>query len=161
MTAAELFDVHPDDDAAMQELRRLLARCSDGTLLARCHGGGSPGAVRLELEALPSRRDQATVAAWAEDGMVGIGSLVYEAGGIEIAVLVEDAWQRRGVGTALTQRLGQEAARDGALAVSASLSTTNTAALALLRKVFPGLALTRPRDGLITAVCPIVTGAGR
>lgn len=161
MTAFELFDVHADDDAAMQELPRLLARCSDETLLARCHGGGSPGAVRLHLEALPSRADQLTVAAWTEQSMVGVGSMVYDAGGIEIAVLVEDAWQRHGAGTALATRLGEEAARDGALAVTASVSTTNTAGLALLRKVFPLLVLAAPRDALITAVCPVVAGADR
>lgn len=161
MTAFELFDVHADDDATMQELRRLLARCSDETLLARCHGGGSPGAARLHLEALPSRADQLTVAAWTEQSMVGVGSMVFDAGGIEIAVLVEDVWQRHGAGTALATRLGETAARDGALAVTASVSTTNAAGLALLRKVFPLLAPAAPRDGLITAVCPVVTGAGR
>lgn len=160
MTAFELFDVYADDDATMQELRRLLVRCSDATLRSRCHGG-TPGAARLFLEALPSRADQLTVAAWTDQSMVGVGSMVFDAGGIEIAVLVEDAWQRHGAGTALATRLGEEAARDGALAVTASVSTTNSAGLGLLRKVFPALALAAPRDGLITAVCPVVTGASR
>ncbi|RDI35409.1 GNAT family N-acetyltransferase [Lentzea flaviverrucosa] len=161
MTRFELFDVHSDDDAAMQELRRLLARCSDASLLARCHGGGSPDAARLYLEALPTRADQLTVAVWTEHGMVGVGSMTFDAGGIEIAVLVEDAWQRHGAGAALAARLGEKAARDGALAVTASVSTTNSAGLALLRKVVPLLALAAPHDGLITAVCPVVTGASR
>jgi GNAT superfamily N-acetyltransferase len=160
VTTFEVFDVYADDDATMQELRRLLARCSDATLRSRCPGG-TPGAARLLLEALPSRADQLTVAAWTEQSMVGIASMLFEAGGIEIAVLVEDAWQRHGAGTVLATRLAEEAARDGALAVTASVSTTNTAGLGLLRKVFPALALAAPRDGLITAVCPVVTGAGR
>lgn len=160
MTTFEVFDVHSDDDAAMRELRGLLARCSDATLRSRCHGG-TPDAARLLLEALPSRTDQLTVAAWTEQSMVGVGSMLFDAGGIEIAVLVEDAWQRHGVGTALTTRLAEEAARDGALAVTASVSTTNAAGFGLLRRVFPALAVAAPRDGLIIAVCPVVMGAGR
>lgn len=156
----EVFDLYADDDDAMRELRRLLARCSDAALRSRCHGG-TPGAARLLLEALPSRADQLTVAAWTEQSMVGVASMLYDAGGIEIAVLVEDAWHRHGAGTALATRLGEEAARDGALAVTASVGTTNTAALAVLRRVFPALALAAPRAGLITALCPVVTGAGR
>ncbi|MDX8140541.1 MULTISPECIES: GNAT family N-acetyltransferase [Lentzea] len=160
MTTFEVFDVYADDDATMQELRGLLARCSEATLRSRCHGG-TPGAARLLLEALPSRADQLTVAAWTEQSMVGVASMLYDAGGIEIAVLVEDAWQRHGAGTALAARLAEEAARDGVLAVTASVGTTNTAGIGLLRKVFPALALAAPRGGLITAVCPVVTGAGR
>ncbi|WP_053736323.1 GNAT family N-acetyltransferase [Nocardia sp. NRRL S-836] len=159
-TTFEMFDVHADDDVTMRELRRLLARCSDAALRSRCHGG-TAGAARLLLEALPARADQLTVAAWTEQSMVGVASMIFDADGIEIAVLVEDAWQRRGAGTALATRLGEEAARDGALAVTASVGATNTAGLGLLRKVFPALAFAAPRDGLITAVCPVVTGGSR
>lgn len=146
----------------MYELRALLARCSDATLLARCLGRGSPGAARLHMEALPSRSGQFTVAAWAEQGMVGVGSLLYASGGIEFAVLVEDAWQRHGVGTALARRLSDVAALDGALAVTASVTTANTAAMALLRKVFPQAVFTASSDGLVTAMCPVIaTGVQR
>ena len=160
MSALELIEVTATDGAALAELCDLLSRCSDDVLRSRCFGG-SPSAARLLLEALPFRASQLTIAARAEQRMVGVGSLVFEAGGVEIAVLVEDAWHRRGIGTALTARMGVEAARRGAVAVVASMAITNVAAMSLLRSVFHGVALSARPDGLIVAVCPVSVSGSR
>ena len=55
----------------------------------------------------------------------------------EIALTVEDAWQRRGVGRRLVRRLGVLAARRGFDTFVASIHPDNRAALALLRELVP------------------------
>ena len=55
----------------------------------------------------------------------------------EIALTVEDAWQRRGVGRRLVRRLGVLAARRGFDAFVATIHPDNRAALALMRDLVP------------------------
>ncbi|MFC5054263.1 GNAT family N-acetyltransferase [Saccharothrix xinjiangensis] len=82
----------------------MVARCSDRTVLHRS-GGGSPDSVRRWLRSLPDRTGHTTVAGWRDRRLVGMTTAVQDDGRIEPAVVVEDAWQRRGVGTALVSRL--------------------------------------------------------
>jgi acetyltransferase len=55
----------------------------------------------------------------------------------ELAVTVVDAWQRRGVGVALTEALGERAARAGIRRFRATLLRGNRGALALVRRLGP------------------------
>ena len=55
----------------------------------------------------------------------------------EIALTVEDAWQRRGIGRKLVRRLGVLAARRGFDAFVATIHPDNRAALALLHQLAP------------------------
>jgi RimJ/RimL family protein N-acetyltransferase len=55
----------------------------------------------------------------------------------EIALTVEDAWQRRGIGRKLVRRLGVLAARRGFDTFVATIHPDNRAALALLRDLVP------------------------
>jgi GNAT superfamily N-acetyltransferase len=70
----------------------------------------------------------------------------------EVACEVVDAWQGRGVGRRLLTAIVAEAARIGVSRVHARVLSQNTAALALLRSVFP-ICLRRPDREAIELVC--------
>ena len=59
----------------------------------------------------------------------------------EIAVTVEDAWQRLGVGRRLTKRLAMRAAEQGIESFEAVVQPDNRPALGLLRKLSPDAAV--------------------
>ncbi|WP_447002364.1 GNAT family N-acetyltransferase [Saccharothrix isguenensis] len=132
--------------ADRRSVEAMLDRCSDRTVLDRC-GGGSPDAVRLYLRSLANRSRQTTVAGWHGHRLVGVATAVHDDDGSELAILVEDAWQRRGVGTALMSRLLADTA--GRSVLRAQVAVTNTAALALLRRVTPTARLGAPDAGVI------------
>jgi GNAT superfamily N-acetyltransferase len=64
----------------------------------------------------------------------------------EIAVAVVDRWQRRGVGRRLLEELTAVAARMGVAELHGDVLPDNEAMLALVRKVLPGVRLTREID---------------
>ncbi|GGN23342.1 hypothetical protein GCM10011609_76090 [Lentzea pudingi] len=66
--------------------------------------------------------------------------------GAEIAVAVVDLWQRRGVGRLLLEELTAVAARMGVAELHGNVLPDNHAMLALVRKVLPGVRLTREVD---------------
>jgi GNAT superfamily N-acetyltransferase len=66
--------------------------------------------------------------------------------GAEIAVAVVDLWQRRGVGRRLLEELTSIAARLGVAELHGAVLPANEAMLALVRKVLPGVRLTREID---------------
>jgi GNAT superfamily N-acetyltransferase len=66
--------------------------------------------------------------------------------GAEIAVAVVDLWQRRGVGRLLLEELTLIAARMGVAELHGDVLPDNRAMLALVRKVLPGVRLTREVD---------------
>jgi GNAT superfamily N-acetyltransferase len=55
----------------------------------------------------------------------------------EVAIVVDDAWQRRGVGRILVQRLIARARRRGIRVFSGTMLSENQAAQAMLRAFFP------------------------
>lgn len=89
----------PDDLPGMLSM---LARCSNRTLVRRFHGA-TDGA--FHLHELARRSDHLTLGAWNGSACVGLGTLVTEDPSHDLGVLVEDAWQGRGVGTSLLTRL--------------------------------------------------------
>lgn len=132
--------------ADRRSVEAMLDRCSDRTVLDRC-GGDSPNTVRLYLRSLPDRSRQTTVAGWHGHRLVGMATAVHDNDGSELAILVEDAWQRRGVGTALMSRLLADTA--GHSALHAQVAVTNTAALALIRRVAPTARFDAPDAGVL------------
>ncbi|MEU0882540.1 GNAT family N-acetyltransferase [Lentzea sp. NPDC005914] len=66
--------------------------------------------------------------------------------GAEIAVAVVDLWQRRGVGRRLLEELTTIAARIGVAQLHGTMLPDNAGMLALVRKVLPGVRLTREID---------------
>ena len=93
----------------------MLARCSRATLFHRFHGL-TDGVAYFGAQ-LRDRPSDQTLLAWYGSTCVGAATLGFGATGIvDVAVLVEDAWQRRGIGTQLTASL-----LDGARAKGVSI----------------------------------------
>ncbi|ROT32948.1 GNAT family N-acetyltransferase [Micromonospora sp. HM5-17] len=110
-----------------ERLRRLLAPARGVTLLAVPEGGtGDP------------------------DRVVAMANLVAEGELAQVALLVEDAWQRRGLGGALLRRLATYADRGGYAALSAYTPADNVGMLRLLNRFHrPGAV---ERDGNLLSV---------
>lgn len=72
----------------------------------------------------------------------------------EVAVLVEDAWQRAGIGRQLLAVLTELAARRGVRTVTATVQPDNRPVLALVRRLLPRSTLT-PDDGVLTVTSPL------
>jgi GNAT superfamily N-acetyltransferase len=147
----------PDDHAAALAMH---ARCSAATLAARYHGPVDDAARYLTH--LLSPRFGRTLAVETPSGrLVALGHLLWDGDENEVALLVEDGWQRRGIGAALLRRLVElaaEARRDSVYAVTRS---TNTGMVATMREL--GLPLDyQMEDGtlVITAALPAATGSG-
>lgn len=80
---------------------------------------------------------------------VGIARLIKTGGcGAEIAVAVVDRWQRRGIGRRLLEALTEVAARLDVAELHGDILPDNEAMLALVRKVLPGVRLTRDVDSI-------------
>ncbi|UCM86636.1 GNAT family N-acetyltransferase [Streptomyces marincola] len=96
------------------------ARCSPQTLAQRYHGeAGEADGYLAHL--LSPRHGQSVVAETAGGEVVGLGHLLEDDGESEVALLVEDGWQRLGVGTALLRallRLAEQSHRDSVYAVT-------------------------------------------
>ena len=126
---------------------------SAGTSLRRRYPGGTPGDARLArlLEPAGGR----TLVAVAGDRVVATASLVAEGDLGEIAMLVEDAWQRRGIGTALLRRLVGYAERSRFAALVAHTAVENVAMLRTLRRLGAGEA---EGDGTMVSVTLPLSG---
>jgi GNAT superfamily N-acetyltransferase len=115
-------------------LLAMLRRCSPATLFHRFHGvtDGVPYAERLVAD-----RGHRSLTAWAGDDCVGLATLAGGAGGHELGVLVEDAWQRRRVGTALVAGLLGSARAGGVGELVADVLAEDAFVLASLRRLGP------------------------
>ena len=98
--------LEPDDlDAVVAMLRR----CSRETLFRRFHGVTDGTFFAHELA---TTHRQESLGAWVGDDCIGIATIAVDADH-DLSVLVEDAWQGRGVGTELVERLVDEARAAG------------------------------------------------
>lgn len=108
------------------------ARCSAETLRRRYHvpmSTLSPSRARALLE--PA--EGVSLVATSGGAVVGTGLVVQGAEGAEIAVMVEDGWQRQGIGAKLVRALAERAALDGADVVCLAVQPDNSAAPRTLR----------------------------
>lgn len=119
----------PGDLAAAREMHD---RCSAATLARRYHG--PVGDADRYLRHLLSPRFGRTLAAHTSSGrLVALGHLLWDGEETEVALLVEDAWQRRGVGGELLGRLTALAAEAGCESVYAVTQSSNTGMVAAMR----------------------------
>ncbi|WP_033325210.1 GNAT family N-acetyltransferase [Streptomyces yerevanensis] len=120
-------DTHDIDAAkAMHE------RCSPRTLSLRYHG--PVGDADRYLKHLLSPRFGRTLAVQTASGrIVGLGHLLWDGDETEVALLVEDAWQRHGIGSELLGRLVTMAAEAGCDSVYAVTQSSNTGMVAAMR----------------------------
>lgn len=87
-------------------------RCSAATLFRRYHTGMRTVPRRWLHRLLVPPRGTSVLAVFGRE-VIGLAQLIPSEGGAEISLLVEDAWQRQGIGTALLARLAALAAAAG------------------------------------------------
>ncbi|MFJ4715245.1 GNAT family N-acetyltransferase [Streptomyces sp. NPDC088785] len=119
----------PSDVPAAKEMHE---RCSARTLSMRYHG--PVGDADRYLGHLLSPRFGRTLAAQTASGrIVALGHLLWDGDETELALLVEDGWQRRGVGAELLGRLVAMAVEAGCESVYAVTQASNTGMVAAMR----------------------------
>ena len=133
-------------------LERMLARCTGQTRYRRFHGPVTVFPERYLTEALSgSPLHFALVACLDEDGAEEDGTVVgstvasgtvvalascraVDEGVAELGILVEDGWQRRGVGSDLLREIVAYAARTGLRALQAQVLAEQPWIVGLLRR---------------------------
>lgn len=135
---AYLRQARPDD---LPRIEALIERCSQVTQALRFFQGGASDTASLARK-LYSPMDDAsgltlvvTVGTGETTRLVGIGSSFRNSDGetAEVAFLVEDAFQGKGIGTLLVERLAMEAAEAGLHALEAYVLPDNRQMLDVFR----------------------------
>ncbi|MGW7354848.1 GNAT family N-acetyltransferase [Streptomyces sp. NPDC054784] len=122
------------DTRDVEAARAMHERCSPRTLSLRYHG--PVGDADRYLQHLLSPRFGRTLAAETASGrLVALGHLLWDGDETEIALLVEDDWQRRGIGTELVRRLVDMAAETRCAHVYAVTQASNTGMAAAMRSL--------------------------
>ena len=122
--------IGPLTRADMLAVSEMTARCSRDTIFHRFHGFIDLPTYLGNLLA----SEQKSVVAWWEGCCVGLASLGPGARGQELAVLVEDACQRQGVGVALLEALVDLAKRRGCNLLHADVLFENVFILGVLAR---------------------------
>jgi GNAT superfamily N-acetyltransferase len=113
-----------------------LSRCSPASLFHRFHGFTDGVAYCVAL--LQDRPVDYALTAWHGSTCVGVASLgVGATGDMDLAVLVPDAWQRRGIGTRLTSSLFDSARKEGVSTVHADVLGEDRFIVQALRRIGP------------------------
>ncbi|MFF3302306.1 GNAT family N-acetyltransferase [Streptomyces sp. NPDC002908] len=130
--------------------RAMHDRCSDRTLGLRYHGPVRD--ADRYLDHLLSPRFGRTLAVQTASGrLVALGHLLWDGDETEVALLVEDDWQRRGIGSELLGRLVTLAVEAGCDSVYAVTQAHNTGMVAAMR------ALSLPLDYQIEEGTLVIT----
>ncbi|MFE9613610.1 GNAT family N-acetyltransferase [Streptomyces sp. NPDC006012] len=120
------------DMSDLEAAKAMHARCSARTLGMRYHGPARD--ADRYLDHLLSPRFGRTLAVRTASGrLVALGHLLWDGDETEIALLVEDEWQRRGLGGKLLGRLVALAVEAGSDSVYAVTQASNTGMLAAMR----------------------------
>jgi GNAT superfamily N-acetyltransferase len=113
----------------------MLARCSRQSLYHRFHGYTDGVAYTRTLLA---RRDDETLLVWSGSVCLGMGSVSWDdRGQAHLGVLVEDRWQRRGVGTRLIRALIERVSLRGVTRLHADILGEDQFLLRSLRRIGP------------------------
>ncbi|MFJ5848283.1 GNAT family N-acetyltransferase [Streptomyces sp. NPDC092903] len=138
------------DHADLEAARAMHDRCSEQTLRLRYHGPVRD--ADRYLDHLLSPRFGRTLAVQTASGrLVALGHLLWDGDETEVALLVEDDWQRRGIGSELLGRLVALAAEAGCESVYAVTQASNTGMVAAMR------ALSLPLDYQIEEGTLVIT----
>ncbi|MFB7517192.1 GNAT family N-acetyltransferase [Streptomyces sp. NPDC056144] len=120
------------DQRDLPAARAMHDRCSARTLGLRYHG--PVGDAGRYLDHLLSPRFGRTLAVQTASGrMVALGHLLWDGDETEVALMVEDDWQRRGIGSELLHRLVALAEEAGCASVYAVTQASNTGMVAAMR----------------------------
>ncbi|MBW5483968.1 GNAT family N-acetyltransferase [Streptomyces bambusae] len=138
------------DSADLAAARAMHDRCSARTLGLRYHGPVAD-ADRYLGHLLSPRFGRTLAATTASGKLVALGHLLWDGDETEVALLIEDEWQRRGIGSELLRRLVALAVEAGCDSVYAVTRAANTGMVAAMR----GLGL--PLDYLIEEGTLVIT----
>jgi GNAT superfamily N-acetyltransferase len=143
-----------EDVEAVQAMHE---RCSPTTRYRRyLSGSAGPTAVQLGRLLTPARGAALVAEVETADGdrLVAVANLIGEGDVAEVAVLVEDAWQRRGIGTALVRRLVTMAGQTGYAALVLHTLAENSPMLHTLERL--GRECAHDLDGsMLTVTLPL------
>ncbi|GHC50247.1 GNAT family N-acetyltransferase [Streptomyces flavofungini] len=120
------------DTGDLRAAKDMHDRCSKRTLGMRYHGPVND-ADRYLNHLLSPRFGRTLAARTASGRVVGLGHLLWDGDETEIALLVEDDWQRRGIGGELLGRLVTMATEAGCESVYAVTQSSNTGMVAAMR----------------------------
>ncbi|WP_123819429.1 GNAT family N-acetyltransferase [Kitasatospora cineracea] len=110
------------------------ARCSAESLRRRYHGPVKDADRYLD-HLLDPRHGQTLAVETAHGRLVALAHLMWDDEGAEIALLVEDAWQRRGLGVDLVRRMAALALEAGVRTVYAVTTSANTGLISTMRRL--------------------------
>ncbi|TWG01629.1 acetyltransferase (GNAT) family protein [Streptomyces brevispora] len=120
------------DRTDLEAARAMHDRCSEQTLRLRYHGPVQD--ADRYLDHLLSPRFGRTLAVQTASGrLVALGHLLWDGDETEVALLVEDDWQRRGIGSELLARLVALAVEADCESVYAVTQASNTGMVATMR----------------------------
>ncbi|MEU8841921.1 GNAT family N-acetyltransferase [Streptomyces roseus] len=120
------------DGSDLAAARAMHDRCSERTLGLRYHGPVAD-ADRYLSHLLSPRFGRTLAASTASGKLVALGHLLWDGDETEVALLIEDDWQRRGIGSELLGRLIAMAAETGCDSVYAVTQSSNTGMVAAMR----------------------------
>ncbi|KOV32238.1 GNAT family N-acetyltransferase [Streptomyces sp. H021] len=120
------------DGSDLAAARAMHDRCSERTLALRYHGPVAD-ADRYLGHLLSPRFGRTLAATTASGKLVALGHLLWDGDETEVALLIEDDWQRRGIGTELLSRLVAMAVEAGCDSVYAVTQAANTGMVAAMR----------------------------
>ncbi|MGW4648670.1 GNAT family N-acetyltransferase [Kitasatospora sp. NPDC004289] len=122
------------DTSDKAEALAMHARCSPDTLRKRYHGPVRDADRYLD-HLLDPRHGQTLVAEAPDGRIVALAHLMWDDEGAEVALLVEDAWQRHGLGVDLLRRMAALALEAGVPTVYAVTHAANTGLISTMRRL--------------------------
>jgi GNAT superfamily N-acetyltransferase len=134
--------IRPVAEDDLGPLRRMFERSSAETRYLRFFSGGAtvPDHILRRLVEVDHACREAVVAEVDGEivGMAGYDRTAADPERAELAVVVEDAWQRRGLGRRLVREVARRARRHDVNVIVASVLSENQRALRLVRGMSPG-----------------------
>lgn len=134
----------------LDEIVAMHERCTPDALYRRYLSGSRPTPAQL-VRLLEPRRGATLVAATSGGQVIGLAGLIGEGELAEVAVLVQDDWQRRGIGTAMLRRLLSMARPADFAAVHVHTHADNSPMLRTVRRLaaIVGTEPSYDRDGSV------------
>lgn len=149
--------LRPADPADKAAVLALHGRCSPASLRLRYHGPVRDADRYLD-HLLDPRHGRSLVAVAPDGRVVALGHLMWDEDEAELAVLVEDAWQRQGLGLALLRRLTAAARAAGIGTVYAVTQAANTGLITAMRRLAAPLDF-HCEDGTLVITATLAAGA--